>query len=611
MPENVLEDAREAAVLLAASFMPRRREMLQMAVRQGRFDVLPALLRVHDNCHDEEFGLTAAQTAALTSHVASVCVLAKHDITTLYDQGVRRNTAYDVLFSVLCDKLVVTDPDNLTPACIYTYGENAACSLGHASSASIVSPTPIELGVKIVKDCTISLGRYHTLFLIDGIVYSCGLGRDGKLGHGNESDVLVPQEVFLGNRRVVAISAGPNHSVICTKKEVIVFGRNECGQLGIDAANALSPTIAYVLKKPNAEITECFAGATFSAVLTSQGQCIACGSLPWDSSRPSEFIVSLNAIFAQHTVHFFDKCVVGLQVDVLSSRGGFSTRLSEQYECEGVIETSPLVILLKSFGKDWQEPVFCVVYQHPETDVVICVEVNFVTNEPFASIQLQSVQLSPHGEFVAVSPNFIIYEGCINEDAILSSSSHEPTSKCRVCVELNRVVGLPPAMKAFISTDGRNKALLTYTIPADKLVTLQERTSTTSAIEETGETGESVEVVCLDREGKEVEVFKARRNALIEESDYCKTFFFRWCETENQVKHISFFEEASLVATFLRYCERSLQLNELTKQEVTASTRILEHFLVNVIAANSSIFIYYDSQLGNGGSRSKMLAYES
>ncbi|VDK30916.1 unnamed protein product [Anisakis simplex] len=66
------------------------------------------------------------------------------------------------------------------------------------------------------------MGRCHSLILIDGCVYSCGMGRDGRLGHDSQADSLKPKKVFLGDRYCVDVSAGSNHSVVCTKREVRV-----------------------------------------------------------------------------------------------------------------------------------------------------------------------------------------------------------------------------------------------------------------------------------------------------------------------------------------------------------------------------------------------------
>lgn len=67
----------------------------------------------------------------------------------------------------------------------------------------------------------VSFGKYHTIYLIDGQAYSCGLGRYGKLGHGDEKDQLEIRGIkFL--EPIVCVSAGLTHSIICTRKKVIL-----------------------------------------------------------------------------------------------------------------------------------------------------------------------------------------------------------------------------------------------------------------------------------------------------------------------------------------------------------------------------------------------------
>lgn len=65
----------------------------------------------------------------------------------------------------------------------------------------------------------VAFGRYHSLFLLNGKVYSCGFGLDGKLGHNDEKDRSVPQQIQL-NYEIVCIATGNAHSVICSYNSV-------------------------------------------------------------------------------------------------------------------------------------------------------------------------------------------------------------------------------------------------------------------------------------------------------------------------------------------------------------------------------------------------------
>lgn len=83
-----------------------------------------------------------------------------------------------------------------------------------------------------------STNYYHSLFLSDaGSLYVCGHGIGGRLGTGNEATLVEPKSVpikFVNkNERIVSISAGRNHSLIATNRDVVYSaGLNQHLQLG-------------------------------------------------------------------------------------------------------------------------------------------------------------------------------------------------------------------------------------------------------------------------------------------------------------------------------------------------------------------------------------------
>ena len=81
----------------------------------------------------------------------------------------------------------------------------------------------------------------------EGGIYSFGIGKDGRLGHGGSEDELVPRliEGPLVEKRVIGASAGSTHSLVWTDEgEVYSFGNGEAGQLGHrDGENELVPRL--------------------------------------------------------------------------------------------------------------------------------------------------------------------------------------------------------------------------------------------------------------------------------------------------------------------------------------------------------------------------------
>ena len=81
----------------------------------------------------------------------------------------------------------------------------------------------------------IAVSKYHTVFLCkNGSVYSCGQGRGGRLGHGNEQTVLSPKRISgLDGIFCTAIANANDHTLILDQMgQVFSFGLNTYHQLG-------------------------------------------------------------------------------------------------------------------------------------------------------------------------------------------------------------------------------------------------------------------------------------------------------------------------------------------------------------------------------------------
>ena len=76
-----------------------------------------------------------------------------------------------------------------------------------------------------------------------GAVWSWGDGGFGQLGHGDTQDQLLPKAVdALAGRRVVAVSAGDDHSIARAAKGAgWTCGKGETGCHGEDLSNQLLP----------------------------------------------------------------------------------------------------------------------------------------------------------------------------------------------------------------------------------------------------------------------------------------------------------------------------------------------------------------------------------
>ena len=76
-------------------------------------------------------------------------------------------------------------------------------------------------------------------------------GDFGRLGHGDCSDVFIPQPISaISGIEIVEVACGDTHTVaISAEGRLYSFGRNQNGQLGLGTSHdALSPSLIEALK---------------------------------------------------------------------------------------------------------------------------------------------------------------------------------------------------------------------------------------------------------------------------------------------------------------------------------------------------------------------------
>jgi len=151
---------------------------------------------------------------------------------------------------------------------VWSWGQGGFGRLGHGDYQSQPLPKKIEAlaGRRVI---VASAGETHNLAITaDGAVWSWGGGGSGKLGHGDRQDQPLPKKIeALVGRRVVAVSAGDDHSLALTADGAVwSWGDGDWGRLGHgDPAHQWQP------KK-----VEAFAGQRVVAVSAGAFHCIAC-----------------------------------------------------------------------------------------------------------------------------------------------------------------------------------------------------------------------------------------------------------------------------------------------------------------------------------------------
>ena len=109
-------------------------------------------------------------------------------------------------------------------------------------------------------------------------IYSWGCGHSGRLGHGDEEDVLVPKEIHgIERGKPIFISAGESHSGCITDRlSVYTWGNGSYGRLGHGFdSNERRPK--YIEDFEGIECTYISCGAFHTLVSTGTGVVYAFG----------------------------------------------------------------------------------------------------------------------------------------------------------------------------------------------------------------------------------------------------------------------------------------------------------------------------------------------
>jgi len=118
---------------------------------------------------------------------------------------------------------------------LYTWGSGDSGRLGIGSVQTLFIPMCVPL-LSQKRVVNVSLGSDHAGAVTDeGLVFTWGYGSNGRLGHGEENDILEPTVVeSLASEPAVQVSCGGHHTGVVTREgQVFMFGWNHYGQLGI------------------------------------------------------------------------------------------------------------------------------------------------------------------------------------------------------------------------------------------------------------------------------------------------------------------------------------------------------------------------------------------
>ncbi|XP_030385069.1 probable E3 ubiquitin-protein ligase HERC4 isoform X1 [Scaptodrosophila lebanonensis] len=166
---------------------------------------------------------------------------------------------------------------------VLSWGDNDCGQLGQATDQEIIELPKIVRYLVSKTVVQIACGNNHSLALTCcGELYSWGSNIYGQLG------VKSPQELTHCNYPMrlttllgiplAAVACGGNHSFLISKSSAVFgWGRNNCGQLGLnDEMNRAYPTQLKTLRTLAVRFVAC--GDEFSVFLTNEGGVFTCGA---------------------------------------------------------------------------------------------------------------------------------------------------------------------------------------------------------------------------------------------------------------------------------------------------------------------------------------------
>ncbi|XP_015273586.1 PREDICTED: X-linked retinitis pigmentosa GTPase regulator [Gekko japonicus] len=122
---------------------------------------------------------------------------------------------------------------------LYTFGEpeNGKLGLSHEQLKNNRVPQLVSgISGRVNK---VACGGGHTVALAEGDVYTFGLGQYGQLGHGTFIfETSEPKIVDLGRHKICNIASGENHTALITENGLMyTFGDGRHGKLGLGEEN--------------------------------------------------------------------------------------------------------------------------------------------------------------------------------------------------------------------------------------------------------------------------------------------------------------------------------------------------------------------------------------
>uniref|UniRef100_A0A8C4V097 Retinitis pigmentosa GTPase regulator n=1 Tax=Falco tinnunculus TaxID=100819 RepID=A0A8C4V097_FALTI len=144
---------------------------------------------------------------------------------------------------------------------LFVWGDNSEGQIGLADEACVSVPCQVDVGKPV---SSISCGYYHSALITgDGELYTFGEPENGKLGLLPEQlkNNRVPQPVLGIMEKVNKVACGGEHTVVLTENGLLfTFGDGRHGKLGLgqeNFTNLFDPTLCYNFLKFTVLLVAC------------------------------------------------------------------------------------------------------------------------------------------------------------------------------------------------------------------------------------------------------------------------------------------------------------------------------------------------------------------
>ena len=164
---------------------------------------------------------------------------------------------------------------------LFVWGCGAHGRLGTGDTTRRFAPSRVAGLPAPVRQ--VAAGRFHTGIVTDaGDLLMCGWGESGKLGLGDEADRTTPTMVdraLFGHDAVLMVACGERHTAALTEGGVVfTCGRGLEGQLGHgDAENQRVPTRIPTAQFNNGRVVMLTAGKRHTVALSEEGHVFTWG----------------------------------------------------------------------------------------------------------------------------------------------------------------------------------------------------------------------------------------------------------------------------------------------------------------------------------------------